>query len=227
MLVKGLATAWSLIFSLILLDNNSIKWKNNIDLFIEKDNFKFEFPKKAKKGQTECQIGNKHNDAKYTRSNMGQAKFGTFDVDGLDIYQKLVDEIKDKQAAKGGQMVKFEKKFLKKYLPTFLKETEKKRKNLDDDGGNKRAKVVVHVEESEFDPDAWDDDSDEDSDEGSDDEEGEVTETTADNTAKDGDNVQTLTLHTANPDDVNDNKMTTVPQPVLPRPNSPPPPVAR
>ena len=32
----------------ILLDNNSIKWKNNIDLYLEKDNFKFEFPKKSK-----------------------------------------------------------------------------------------------------------------------------------------------------------------------------------
>ena len=41
-------------------------------------------------------------------------------------------------------MVKFKKKFLKNYLPIFLKENEKKRENVDDDDGdNKRANLIV------------------------------------------------------------------------------------
>lgn len=142
-------------FTVTEYDNNSIKWSKTVDFFNQEgNNFATTLPAKKTKEERE-QPGNDHDalhDAKYTRTNGGQKRFGSYLKEGLEYFGMTQKKLKKIKKDHPVQTLEWEENFLQLLrtadgvgddgVPTTGK-GGKKRKIPGQGGPKKRAKVVL------------------------------------------------------------------------------------
>lgn len=138
----------------VMMDNNRDKWAANLEFYRESGHFGAKLPVKSTKHNIQPAANAKHHDAKYTSKDLGQAKYGTLNDEGMDLFtdltKEIVDKKKDPKARK--KMFKLERDFFKNHLPGMLEEQNKRKATTNAENAKpKRARRNLRLESDDED----------------------------------------------------------------------------
>lgn len=153
---KKLFTASTEAFILVLWDNNLSRWNATGDYYKEHNDYSMKLPDPIAKVPGQPKQPDPMHDAKYTATDQGQSKYGTFADEGLEKFAKWVDTIKQVRKENPKNYYEIETMMLgnlqheKKIDPNKGNNKKRGGKNAGDGAPrSKRKKVVIDEEDEE------------------------------------------------------------------------------